>query len=346
VEDEIVHPRRKPSPEAPDRTTESVPLLTIGLPVYNGADYLEKAMASVLAQTFTDFQLIICDNASTDNTPELCREYARADKRIVFVENGRNIGAAANYNKVVQLATGKYFAWINHDDLYHPDHLRTCVNALEQDKDAVLAYTHARHIDEHDDPLPYRFQENLGLDAARSYVRMFNYHKAFRALDREGTWPRLEGLYIPIYGIIRSDVLKATPLIGSFVDSDAVLIEQLLMMGRFIEIDKDYFLKRMHPKRSILQSQSYFERQAWFASGKPRRFVFPKWRILFERLKTCLVFPRSIFDKIGCFLECLLYYIHRPHQHRALVKEILINAAHAATLDRFPSIRRRIPVIW
>lgn len=83
--------------------------VSIGLPVYNGEQYLAKALDSLLAQTFTDFEVIISDNASTDRTSEICAAYLERDPRIRYYRNQQNIGAAPNFNRTFELATGMYF---------------------------------------------------------------------------------------------------------------------------------------------------------------------------------------------------------------------------------------------
>ena len=85
--------------------------VSIGLPVYNGEKYLEQALISILSQTYTDFELIISDNASTDRTQAICREYAAKDPRIRYYCNEENLGAAPNHNRVFELASGEYFKW-------------------------------------------------------------------------------------------------------------------------------------------------------------------------------------------------------------------------------------------
>lgn len=97
------------------------PHVSIGMPVYNGGRYVKAALEAVLAQTFRDFELIISDNASTDATEAICREYAARDPRIHYSRNGENLGAARNSNRTVELATGQYFKWAHHDDLCAPE---------------------------------------------------------------------------------------------------------------------------------------------------------------------------------------------------------------------------------
>ena len=98
----------------------SSPRLSIGLPVFNGDDYLEAVIVSILAQTYTDFEFVISDNASTDRTEEICRTYAAKDTRIKYFRNPKNIGATQNWYRVFDLSSGEYFASAAHDDLYAP----------------------------------------------------------------------------------------------------------------------------------------------------------------------------------------------------------------------------------
>src|SRR5215467_16020251 len=126
----------------------STPLLSIGLFVYNGERYLEQTVESILNQTFTDFELIISDNASTDRTYEISQAYARRDPRIRYYRSEKNMGAGWNVRRVYELGTGKYFKQAAADDLLEPDFLRLCVEALENDPSRVLAYPKTKVVDE------------------------------------------------------------------------------------------------------------------------------------------------------------------------------------------------------
>src|SRR5246127_6023313 len=120
------------------------PLVSVGLFVYNGERFIEEALQSILKQTFTDFELIISDNASTDRTGEIVKAYAERDNRIRYYRNEKNIGAGWNARRVYELATGKYFKWATADDFLEPDLLRRCVEILESDPGCVAAYTRTR----------------------------------------------------------------------------------------------------------------------------------------------------------------------------------------------------------
>src|ERR1700741_336609 len=127
----------------------SAPLVSVGLFVYNGERFLEQSLRSILNQTFTDFELIISDNASTDRTAEIVEAFAKRDDRIRYYRNKKNMGAGWNARRVYELATRKYFKWAAVDDLIEPDFLRQCVEVLESDPGCALAHTKTKEVDEH-----------------------------------------------------------------------------------------------------------------------------------------------------------------------------------------------------
>jgi len=108
------------------------PRLSIGLPVYNGEEYLAESFDALLGQTYEDFELVVSDNASTDGTEAICRKYAAQDSRIRYLRLPRNIGATPNHNHVFAESRGELFKWASHDDLYGRDLLRLCVEALDE----------------------------------------------------------------------------------------------------------------------------------------------------------------------------------------------------------------------
>ena len=111
--------------------TQTLPRVSIGMPVYNGAQYIREALDSLLGQTFTDFELIISDNASTDDTQAICEEYAARDNRITYSRQSANIGAAANFQFVLDKAKAEIFMWAAHDDLWAGDYLERAVPLLD-----------------------------------------------------------------------------------------------------------------------------------------------------------------------------------------------------------------------
>src|SRR6516164_10769129 len=124
------------------------PKLSVGLPVYNGENYLAEAIEALLGQSYEDFELIISDNASTDGTADICRRYEKQDSRIRYIRQPLNIGLAPNHNFVFRQARGELFKWASHDDLYARDLLKRCVDALDEFPHVVLAHSWTALIDD------------------------------------------------------------------------------------------------------------------------------------------------------------------------------------------------------
>jgi glycosyltransferase involved in cell wall biosynthesis len=213
------------------------PLLSIGMPVFNGARYLAETIESVLCQ-HTDLEVIISDNASTDETEAICRAFAARDRRIQYHRYTENRGAAWNYNNCFRLARGKFFKWAAYDDKLAPDFSSRCLNILEECPDVVLSYAAASVIDVTDQRPSERFRKFL--DAYRGH-----------------------NICNPVFGIFRRDVLARTRLIGNFLSSDQILIGETALNGKIREIPDGLFLFRWHPKNSMC-GYSSAERMLWF----------------------------------------------------------------------------------
>jgi glycosyltransferase involved in cell wall biosynthesis len=126
------------------------------MPVYNGARFLREALDSIVTQRFEDFELVISDNASSDETEEICREYLARDKRIRYSRNETNIGLYRNCNRTFRLCSGEYFKLAASDDVCHRDLVARCVEALDDDPTAVLAYPKTIFIGADGKELPFR----------------------------------------------------------------------------------------------------------------------------------------------------------------------------------------------
>lgn len=113
------------------------PKISIGMPVYNGRDLIRDAIDSVLSQTYSNFELIISDNASTDGTDEICLEYEKRDSRIRFIKQDNNCGGEGNFRIVLGEAVGEYFKWMAHDDYIDPGFLEKIVSYLDKNPDVV-----------------------------------------------------------------------------------------------------------------------------------------------------------------------------------------------------------------
>jgi len=316
------------------------PLLTIGLPVYNGANYLRAALDSLLAQTFREFVLILSDNCSTDSTPDICCEYAGRDPRVIYHRNTKNIGAAANFNQVVAMANSPYFAWANHDDVYAARYFETCISELESRPQAVLAYTGSLLIDSEGKEIE-SLLDDLGLDSESPRRRLQRFHRLLGLYWTIKT--RINGVWIPVYGVIRTNALRRTGLIGAYISSDTILLEELLMYGEFHEVKEPLFFKRDHSDRSMRASRSYDQRIVWFTGKSTPRFLFPHWRLFWERLRATGRSPLGWRDKLGCYTEMLAFNLGKRIEAKGLIKESWVNARRLFGIGR---MSRELPTQW
>lgn len=208
------------------------PLVSIGLPVYNGARFLGRVLDSLRAQTLEDFELIVSDNASTDETSEICLDHAARDPRIRYIRQTRNIGAPRNWNHVARQARGRYFKWATANDECAPTLLADCVGALERDPGAVLAQGTTCLVDE-DSGLQMPYADDLALMEASPVARLSSLYTRLR-------------LYNGLCGVIRTDALRRTGLADRPYDgSDFVLLSELALQGRFLLLPGLLFFRRM-----------------------------------------------------------------------------------------------------
>jgi glycosyltransferase involved in cell wall biosynthesis len=244
------------------------PRVSIGLPVYNGEHFLPQALSCLLEQTFGDFELIVCDNASSDGTQRICLEYAARDARIRYVRNERNLGSVANFNRTVTLSRAPFFKWMAHDDLYAPSYLAKCMEILDLNPDVVLAHSDSVFIDEEGKTFP-RDPENGAyvdpLTGVRQRPDNPNIGNASKPTER--LWQVLSGARwgTHIFGVIRRPILDQTDLLANFVSSDRVLLAELAMLGRFQTCNERLFMKRFHRNVSWVLNQR--ELRSYLSTG-------------------------------------------------------------------------------
>lgn len=206
-------------------------LVSIGLSVYNGARYLRSALDSLVAQDYRDFEIIISDNASEDETEAICQEYAARDRRIRYYRAERNMGSVWNAVRVYELARGEYFMWAAHDDLRHPQYLTRCVAALEQNPLALFCCTGVRLIDDvgHDisEKFPYRSYPPTGATP----------RERLKALIRSTSW-------LHVYSLMRTPALAETALGNHMWGGDVVLVADLCLRGEVAYVPEKLFAYR------------------------------------------------------------------------------------------------------
>jgi len=231
------------------------PPLCIGLPVYNGETFLPAALESLLAQSFKDFEVVISDNSSTDATGDICQAFARMDPRFRYTRCERNIGAGPNFNRVFSFCRSPLFKWMAHDDMLAPLALEQMVRALERDPKSVLAHSVLRLVDEGGRVLTVDGDGRLLDTHGRPFHRLEPAHLAERGgpAERFGEALRHMNWCTAIFGIMRADALARTHLHGSYYEADRVLLAEMALLGRFIQLDEQLMIKRCHGGVSVLK---------------------------------------------------------------------------------------------
>ena len=299
-----------------------MPKVSIGLPVYNGENFLAEAIESILGQTFEDFELIISDNCSTDATAAICQTYASRDKRIRYFRNEENIGASGNFIRVYRLSSAELFKWAAHDDVYRPEFLARCVKVLYDNPATVLSYTRAIAIDAHGTFVQtYPARPNLS-----SQSLLVRFQDTLRTMET-----------IPIWGVVRKTVLGKTRLLGNYASPDIPLLAELSLYGQFAEIPNFLFCLREHPQRSIhvYDYRKPHEAIAFYDPKRAGQLTFPLWRVLREILAGINRAPLTARARLGCYAG--MHGWLGEHAY-GLLLDILIAAQYLPVIG--PSITR------
>jgi hypothetical protein len=229
--------------------SERKPRVSLAMPVYNGERFIGEAIESILSQTFSDFELIITDNCSTDSTEAIARNFAARDSRVLYFRNERNIGAANNYNLGFELARGQYLKWCACDDLISPNHLSVLVAALDSDPVPGLAYGQTICIDADSRTIPMVGEEMPEVTDPNPLQR---FGKAIMSF----------GTCFQIFGLFRMELLRRTTLHRPYYSSDEALLAEAALLSQFKRVPEAIFYNREHNHRSI-HIDSKLARSSW-----------------------------------------------------------------------------------
>lgn len=283
--------------------SNNMPRVSIGLPVYNGERFLPIAIESILNQTYSDFELIICDNASTDSTPAICEEYAARDARIRYFANPRNMGAAFNYDRVLDLSRGEYFKWTAHDDVIAPDFLEKCVELLDRDPSVVGAAGKSLLIDANSKVVKPEYEASM--DSARPSERYLQ-----QLTDIHG--------FRQIFGLYRAQIVRNCGPNGRWGSSDKNVLARLALQGRILVVNAILY-SRCHPMQSVNTHTSTHARSVWFDPSLAGRIQFPRWLAVYDYFAAIFAYPMPLGERarcVGIWLE---------HMHwRGLAKDVLV----------------------
>lgn len=271
----------------------------IGVPVYNGARFLAESLESLVTQTYSDIELVISDNGSTDETEEICREFAARDSRIRYLRTDVNKGAAWNFNRVAHETSGRYFKWATHDDLVAPTFVQRCVEMLEDAPDTVaLVYPRTLLIDEEGNPL-HPYADNLDIRDPTPHARL---RRLVRNIVKSNA----------AYGLIRRRVVEQSRLLGTLPSADYVMMAEFALLGEFWEISDRLFLRRVHPGMSRGANPSAAAAAEWFKPGSSNgRRLSESWLLFPEHLRSIRSLPLSHREKLLCYAAFVPSWLRR-----------------------------------
>ena len=223
----------KPETQTASSQDAYIPKVSIGMPVYNGEKYIREAIDSLLAQTYTDFELVISDNASTDGTEAICREYMNKDIRIKYIKQPMNIGACNNFNYLLEHARGNYFKWLAHDDYLEPFFLEMIIKYLDDHDDVVLCMSDVKLIDGSRQVLGVQCLEGIRDQKDwrdnRRNVFSFSDHLSFTTC-------------LAVYGVYRLSTIRAHRIRsieawrGMALGSEYPFLNRVALMGRIVAL--------------------------------------------------------------------------------------------------------------
>lgn len=290
--------------------TAVAPLVSIGLPVYNGERFLEQALRSLLDQTYSNFEIIVGDNGSTDRTSEIVKRIAAGDSRVRYVRNSQNRGLVFNFNRVFELSRGRYFRWQAYDDYCQPDFLANCVATLEQDATAIGAFSLGYQVDGNDEVVCSVVDEALKCDLASTSPA-----RRMRASITRNGWSGV------VHGLFRREVLAAFMPYRSYFGADRLLLTQLAMSGRMVSVGDGLWVQRYHGRNS---SRASTRELAEILIGRPPSgIIFPIGKAFVDYMRLFSSSRLSLRDRVKAF-----WYLLRHGVRRDVVYNLLVPGPH------------------
>jgi hypothetical protein len=278
-----------------EKLSTPAPKVSVGMPAYNSASWIEMAISSILQQTFSDLELIISDNASTDGTYEICERFARRDSRVRLLRNPVNIGANGNYLAVLDAARAPYFKWTTSSDWCAPSFIEKCVAALERDPQAVLAC-----------PRTHAFEDSLENSVpCPTHLDLRSTEPAERFVQFLTTG----GLNNAMNGVIRrADLVRASRL-GVYMSADIVLMAELALMGKYLLIDEALFFRRMAVQTATkLKSAEENERHLVPTARAPLKWQWWRYHLGLLKATRFAGFPgRNWFAAVEFALRAMVW---------------------------------------
>jgi len=270
--------------DPPSDVIQKNPRVTLGMPVYNGENFIREALDSLVAQTFTDFEVIISDNASTDKTEQICRSYADRDRRIKYIRQEINKGGFFNFNYLLNSASGEYFTWVAHDDFLDQNFLKEMVAHLDQYPDVAICSCDFRVVGQDGKVIRYEYLEDI-----RS-------HKAWAQAQKGFFYYPISNIYLAIYGVFRLSIFRKYNIglvkfwDGLTANSELPFLSRVAIRGKIASIPSVLRTYRQH------NNSGYY--QEFFKTGNITRMLH-KWTVRFDQVYVLFTSQMAFFRKMG-----------------------------------------------
>lgn len=300
---------------------KATPRVSIGLPVYNGQRYLAEAIESLLAQSFTDFELIISDNASQDATESICRKYAAQDDRIRYDRQDRNRGAAWNFNQVFRLATGSYFKWAAYDDLHAESYLAECVARLDHGPDVSWCHSRSSHFAASGKLLAPPAVRDISYLAPRTAEGRSGDRGSADPCQRFAAVVLSQGGCLDIYGVFRRCVLEGTMLHLPYYGAEKVLLGEMALRGRYCEVPETLFYFRVHLESSGGLANAR-DQILWEDTEAVPWRTFTRWQLFLGHWRAALRAPLGRRQRLRC-LGTVGMYLLQFRKYKEVIRRTL-----------------------
>lgn len=251
-------------------TSAGLPLVSIGIPVYNEARFIEAALNCLLRQDYEHFEIVISDNASTDETGDICRRMAAGDDRVIYRRFSENRGATDNFQCVLDLARGKYFMWASGHDLWSENLVSACVQELERHEGAAIALGTSQWIDAEGRALTMEsgYTDTRGMDPVARFFTVF--------------WGNMH----PILGLLRLDYVRDNGKIQNCAGSDLIVLAALALKGDFVHARTATWYRREFRGAESHSQRMRRYRSAEYGLGKSLMArIFPLLKLPTELLR-------------------------------------------------------------
>lgn len=299
--------------------------VAIGMPIWNGEKLVSKAIESILGQTYGDLKLVISDNASTDATADICRLFAKRDKRVRYIRLASNIGAAPNFCSVFHQSSGHFFKWAAHDDVLAPEFIQKCVRIMDADETVILCSPATMLINEDGSPLVYSPEYNVMVDTSGAKWPLSPEKNlalmASDPVDRFAAVLLNMVMCYEIFGLIRRPVLERSALLAGYAGGDKVLLAELSLMGRFHLLEESLFSRRCHSGQ-FSQARSGAYRSKWF-SGKKDHVFSQQLKLLAGYLRVVLSADLTPQERY----QCVAAVFRRSVTRGRLIKRMFVPVA-------------------